>query len=161
MEAKRIGKRYGGPWYSRIAERMKFESGTGAQFSGITVKNKRKGKIIWREYKLFIEVPTYETCHVKIKLFPNKHKSPNVTVDGPSESPHRYGNGGLCMWYPWDSSEMRWNFYDGLLHLLVLIQAHLFREAWWRENNEWLGPEAPHGQSIPSSEHNISSENLT
>src|SRR2546422_7956217 len=22
--------------------------------------------------------------------------------------------------------------------------AHLFREAWWRETDEWLGPEAPH-----------------
>jgi three-Cys-motif partner protein len=24
------------------------------------------------------------------------------------------------------------------------VQAHLFREAWWREHDEWLGPEAPH-----------------
>jgi hypothetical protein len=35
-------------------------------------------------------------------------------------------------------------FADGLLVLLNYIQAHLFREAWWREKGEWLGPEAPH-----------------
>jgi hypothetical protein len=40
-------------------------------------------------------------------------------------------------------------FEDGLLMLINLIQAHLFKEAWWRETGgreggEWLGPEAPH-----------------
>ena len=42
------------------------------------------------------------------------------------------------------------SFHDGLLVLLNYIQAHLFREAWWREKGEWLGPEAPHG---PPKEH--------
>jgi hypothetical protein len=36
-------------------------------------------------------------------------------------------------------------FEDGLLALLNHIQAHLFREAWWREHGVWLGPQAPHG----------------
>lgn len=35
-------------------------------------------------------------------------------------------------------------FEDGLLALINHVQAHLFREAWCRENDEWLGPEAPH-----------------
>lgn len=49
------------------------------------------------------------------------------------------------MWCPWDPPEEKWVFRDGLLALLNHIQAHLFREAWWRETGEWLGPEAPHG----------------
>jgi hypothetical protein len=28
--------------------------------------------------------------------------------------------------------------------LLDAIAIHLFKEAWWREHREWLGPEAPH-----------------
>jgi len=36
---------------------------------------------------------------------------------------------------------------DGLLCLLGMITAHLFREAWWRETGEWLGPTAAHGDS--------------
>jgi hypothetical protein len=48
------------------------------------------------------------------------------------------------MWYPQDPDAHRWVFEDGLLVLLGLIAAHLFREAWWRETGEWLGPEAGH-----------------
>lgn len=69
---------------------------------------------------------------------------PRIYVDGPTESPHRYGERELCIWYPRDPPERRWVFEDGLLVLINLIQAHLFREAWWREKGEWLGPEAPH-----------------
>ena len=62
-------------------------------------------------------------------------------------SPHRYDdNGTLCIWYPNDPPEQKWEFEDGLLALINHIQAHLFREAWWREHDEWLGPEAPHAQ---------------
>lgn len=66
-----------------------------------------------------------------------------VTVDGPS-SPHRYDDGTLCMWHPWDPRANRWVFDDQLLTLLGHIQLHLFRESWWRQSGEWLGPEAPH-----------------
>ena len=33
-----------------------------------------------------------------------------------------------------------------LLMLLVMVEAHLFREAWWRETGEWLGPEKSHDE---------------
>lgn len=89
-------------------------------------------------------MPHYEPRNVEIR-FSDRSRTPDVFVDGPTESPHRYKDGGLCMWYPWDRSEQRWVFSDGLLALLNYIQAHLFREAWWREMGEWLGPEAPHG----------------
>jgi hypothetical protein len=90
-----------------------------------------------------MDVPYYAARQVEIR-FENWLRTPKVFVDGPG-SPHRYDDGSLCMWYPWDPPEQRWAFSDGLLVLLNYIQAHLFREAWWREKGEWLGPEAPHG----------------
>ena len=39
---------------------------------------------------------------------------------------------------------MQWRFSHGLLDLLDAIRAQLFREAWWREHGEWLGPEVSH-----------------
>ncbi|MCY4654070.1 MAG: hypothetical protein OXC95_13010 [Dehalococcoidia bacterium] len=69
-----------------------------------------------------------------------------ITADGPADSPHRYKEGELCLWYPDDPVEEKWVFEDGLLILLGMIVAHLFREAWWRETGEWLGPEVEHTQ---------------
>ena len=89
-------------------------------------------------------MPHYEPRNVEIR-FTDWSRTPHVFVDGPEESPHRYKGGDLCIWYPLDPPEHRWVFSDGLLMLLNCIQAHLFREAWWREMGEWLGPEAPHG----------------
>lgn len=149
MVARKIGKYYGGPWYNRYVDRLKFESGVSEQFPGLIATNQRKGKKMWREYKLAITVPSYGTHHVCLNIFSNEHTYPSVKVDGPSESPHRYDDGSLCMWYPWDPIDMRWTFRDGLLQLLVLIQAHLFREAWWREKQEWLGPEILHESTSP------------
>jgi hypothetical protein len=89
-------------------------------------------------------VPYYESRLVEIR-FTDWARTPKVFVDGPKESPHRYPDGSLCMWYPEDPPEQKWVLDDGLLALLNYIQAHLFREAWWRENGPpWLGPEAPH-----------------
>jgi hypothetical protein len=49
------------------------------------------------------------------------------------------------MWYREDPPEEKWVFEDGLMMLINYIQAHLFREAWWRETGEWLGPAVSHG----------------
>jgi len=71
---------------------------------------------------------------------------PRVTVDGPSDSPHRYhaDGGHLCMWYPKDPASRRWCFDDGLLALIGHIQIHLIKEHLWREVGDWPGEEAPH-----------------
>lgn len=98
-----------------------------------------------RVYTLQMDVPNYEPRQVRI-TFANWSRVPLVTVDGPTDSPHRYGKHGLCMWYPDDPPEQRWVFADGLLELLNVIQRHLFYEAWWRETDEWLGEEAPHSR---------------
>jgi len=147
----RKGKRYGGPWYNSYRELVIFERGVAEQFPSLQAINKRSGHEIWREYRLTMDVPDYEPRQVVIKMKPDSGNTPKVNVDGPTSSPHRYHDQGgeLCMWYPWDPKESRWAFTDGLLHLLVLIQAHLFREVWWRETGgddqgEWLGPEVPH-----------------
>jgi hypothetical protein len=89
-------------------------------------------------------VPYYEPRHVEIR-FEHWSRVPRIFVDGRS-SPHRYKDNShcLCIWHPQDPPEQRWVFEDGLLVLINHIQAHLFREAWWRETGEWLGPEAPH-----------------
>jgi len=97
-----------------------------------------------RGYNLRMEVPHYEPRDVRI-AFEDWQRIPKVTCDGPPSSPHRYADGSLCMWYPHDPPERKWVFEDGLLMLLNVIQRHLFWEAWWRETDEWLGDEAPHG----------------
>lgn len=77
-------------------------------------------------------------------VFRNGSRTPRVYADGPEDSPHRFEDGGLCMWYAPDPREQRWVFRDGLHALLAHIAAHLFKEAWWREYDQWLGPEVPH-----------------
>ena len=52
------------------------------------------------------------------------------------------------MWFPGDPPSMQWRLSHGLLDLLDAIRAHLFREAWWREHGEWLGPEVMHLPSV-------------
>lgn len=69
---------------------------------------------------------------------------PVVHADGPTESPHRYPCGTLCMWYPADPPERRWTRRDGGRLLLGHIVLHLLREEWWRRTSEWIGEEAPH-----------------
>jgi hypothetical protein len=99
-------------------------------------------------YHIVIPVPEYETRNVTVALlnsFTPVLKS--VIADGPTESPHRYGGGPLCMWHPDDPREKRWVQEDGLLQLVLHVGTHLFKEAWWRETGQWPGDQAPHGVS--------------
>lgn len=57
---------------------------------------------------------------------------------------HTFGHNRLCMWYPDDPGEKRWQRADGLLKLIDTAVVHLFKELYWRETGEWLGEEAPH-----------------
>jgi hypothetical protein len=96
-------------------------------------------------YTVTIDVPHYEPRRVEIGFQPWTRNTPRVTTDGPEESRHRYPGGELCMWYPSDPRDAKWVWDDGLLALLVHVQLHLFREAYWRENGFWPGPEFDHG----------------
>jgi hypothetical protein len=81
---------------------------------------------------------------VEILFRKDSPKIPRVRVDGPVESKHRFSSGELCMWYPNDPIENQWVFEDGLVILLGHVAVHLFREAWWRDTGEWLGPDVGH-----------------
>lgn len=80
-----------------------------------------------------------------------EHGSPKVYADGPTESPHRYraeDDRSLCLWYPSDGPDRKWQPADGLVQLIGMIETHLFKEAYWRETGEWLGEEGPHGEPV-------------
>jgi len=81
---------------------------------------------------------------VRVEFSPGNPEVPRVFTDGPQESPHRYADGSLCMWYPRDPIELQWARRDGAAALIGCIALHLIREQWWRETGEWPGPEAPH-----------------
>lgn len=117
---------------------MRFDR-TARRFPGLEIVRGKGGRI----YHIHgLPVPHYESRNVEIR-FENWSYTPLIFADGP-DSPHRWQDGSLCIWHPKAPPEERWIFEDGLLVLLNLTQAHLFREAWWRETGEWLGPEAPH-----------------
>lgn len=136
--------RYGGPWYGNDVQRVRFERGAKRHFPTLLGVTRTSGPKTGRIYKVIINVPHYEPRQIEI-CFPRWTPTlAKITADGPTDSPHRYDTHRLCIWYPDDPDENRWVFEDGLLALLGLTAAHLFREAWWRETGEWLGPEAGH-----------------
>ena len=142
---RKRGKQSRGPWYETFSKRYFFERPAFYEYPSLRVKKCKLRQKLWMQYNVNIFLKDYDvTRAVTVKLFSNSDESPEITVDGPEDSPHRYGNGQLCMWYPKANKSDRWIFSDGLLHLLVLVEAHLFREAWWRETGEWLGPERAH-----------------
>lgn len=138
------GRRASGPWYGEDRRRALFERNARAAFPGIRCETLR-GKSAGRLYRLTVEVPYFEDRRVRVIFRQQTPSLPVVTVDGPTDSPHRYGKGELCIWYPKDDQENRWVLDDGLPSLIGLTIAHLFREAYWRLAGEWLGPEAGHG----------------
>lgn len=90
--------------------------------------------------------------HVTITFSRGAPTEPKVTVDGPADSPHRYPDGTLCMWYPSDLPERRWNLDDGAAALVATVAAHLVREEWYRNTGEWLGEEVRHGRTDPEND---------
>lgn len=137
-------KRYGGPWYGNDKRRAVFERGVKQQFPKLSGTTRKSGSKSGRTYKVLLDVPHYEQRHVEIFFSKRAPSSAKITADGPTDSPHRYSERKLCIWYPDDPVSEKWVVEDGLLMLLGLIIAHLFREAWWRETGEWLGPEKGH-----------------
>jgi len=148
---RRIGKRRSGPWYGEERERVFFELNAFRYFPTLQRQYTRldsegPGCL----YCVRIEVPFYETRHIQIFFVAyGTGDVPIILADGPTESPHRFSDFDrkrLCIWYQEDPRDLRWTRQDGLVHLLGLIRAHLFREAWWRDTGygEWLGPQAPH-----------------
>ena len=131
--------RYIGPQYARIIARLNFERGVKRQFPDLRGTKVKSGY----EYRATVPVPHHEPRKIHIR-FIGASDVPSVFADGLPESPHRYSDNSLCMWYPRDPTDRRWIFEDGLLALIGLVMVHLCREAWWRERGEWLGEEILH-----------------
>lgn len=108
-----------------------------------TGKGKKTGSVV---YTLHVPVPEFnERRLIRIALWNDSRATiQSVMADGPADSPHRYKDGALCMWYPKDGPDQKWVAEDGLLSLIRFAQVHLFKEAYWRRYDEWPGPEAPH-----------------
>jgi hypothetical protein len=101
-----------------------------------------------------LDLVFYEPRVISIIFLPGK-LWPGVFADGSPDSPHRYDDGGLCMWHPTDPDARRWCFGDGLVDLLDTVRAHLLREAIWRETGDWPGDEVPHGSIVISDNDHI------
>jgi hypothetical protein len=133
------------PWHSDIPARLRFERQARSRHPELTssTTGRRHGGLV--TYQLTVTVPEYESRRVTIELV-NGYKpyGAKVTVDGLQDSPHRYDDGSLCIWHPRDPDSQRWVGSDGLAALITHVRIHLFKEAYWRETGEWLGPDAPH-----------------
>lgn len=133
-------------WYTDIQRRIRFECGVRVAYPAVSATVTGRGMNDTVLYTLTVDVPEYERRRVAIRLANwTKPSMPFITVDGPCESPHRYGRDRLCIWHPNDPTELRWVPEDGLLALIDHVRLHLFKEAYWRETGVWCGPEAPHG----------------
>lgn len=97
----------------------------------------------------FHERPDYDTYGLPAIDYPR------VFADPGAISKHRLPADALCLWFPRDPEDRRWNHGDGVVALLNLARNHLFFEDHWRTTGgfggpglpegEWLGDEAPHG----------------
>ena len=133
------------PWYSDMRARLRFERGARQRYPDLSVSATGRGRGAEVIYRLTVEMPQYGTRRITIRLINGfePHGS-QITADGPTNSPHRFSSDALCIWHPDDPPEQKWEGEDGLLELINQAVIHLFKEAYWRETGEWLGPEAPH-----------------
>lgn len=136
-----------GGWYDDFRYRIGFEGEARRAFGSMQVsrtgKGRKSGAVV---YTLHVTVPAFEEQRL-IRITLRNWTRPSVravTADGPSDSPHRYSEAELCMWYPSDGPELTWEPQEGLLALIQYTAIHLFREAYWRRYSEWPGPQAPH-----------------
>lgn len=131
-------------WFAKPARRLLFVAelaDTGAPARAVRPPRKFRGGFAVR---CTVAPPGIEPREVTIVFTAGSPEVPRVFVDGPEESPHRYGDGALCMWWPYDGPDRRWLRRDCPIALLGHVVAHLIREEWWRRTGEWAGDEAPH-----------------
>ncbi len=132
------------PWWRRdVAARGRMEAGIRSKYPGIKISKKANQL----SYELDIDLEVYESRRLRIVFKADEPAScVEVFADGPTKSPHRYGEKRLCMWYPADPPELRWLPKHQLVGLVEMARLHLFREEYWRrtggwDGGEWLGPE--------------------
>jgi hypothetical protein len=129
-------------WFDDEHELVRFELEARRRYPLLRRERVGRGRKASVAYEVPLPVESYGiTRKVRIRF---AGQEPRVFVDGPTDSPHRYLDGSLCMWHPHDPSSRRWTWSDGLVPLFGYIMIHLFREEWWRVTDDWLGPEAEH-----------------
>lgn len=141
-------------WTDNLPLRLRFETPAQREYPRIkrTFEGHRQAAHV--VYRLSVPVPEYESRAIELRFHrtTTQPQFARAYADGPTDSPHRYAphrqdrqrRSALCVWYPKDPPELQWVPGDGLLSLIDLTRIHLFKEAYWRETGEWLGPEAPH-----------------
>lgn len=105
--------------------------------------------ILWKSigeekttYTVVMKIPTHGSAAVTINVFQNRA---SVYVGGMSQLRHVNSDGSLCLFYPLDPPERKWNVSNGLLSLLDMIKVHLYKEVEFKRNGgTWLGEEV-HG----------------
>ena len=134
------------PWFVTFQAKLRFihevQQVVGSPISTVKPSPKLGGGFA---VSFTVTPPGVPSRRVRIEFARGSPEVPRVFVDGPQDSPHRYNDGSLCMWYSRYPIELRWDRRDGAAALLGCVAMHLLREQWWRETGEWVGPEAPHG----------------
>lgn len=106
------------------------------------------------EYRMFLPVEDVGAPQVCVRFEKRASFEPSVTTSpwsqldprwNPGHLPHRNPDGSLCLWFPLDPRDQRWEWDDGLTELLAHTAAHLMRERLWLRTGRWHGPERPHG----------------
>lgn len=137
-------------WLEDFPRRYLLERSAKHAFPDMKIRRQWRPKGLVDIYEVGFDIPGYEHRKVAVEFTHKSGHVPSVFSDGPSgthASPHRYAERNrtrLCIWYPGDPAELTWIPAHGLLMLLGMIQEHLFKEAYWRETQVWLGDEAPH-----------------
>jgi len=134
----------GGSWIADFARRHALIASAKKVYPDTRLVRRQRPEGV--SYTCHVELPVdhYDDRRITIVFDAAAPSIPRVYADGPTASPHRYSKQELCLWYPGDGAERRWVPDDGLLHLLGMIQMHLFKEGYWRETGEWPGDEGPH-----------------
>lgn len=137
------------PWFAKPAPRIRFVRDLAAVDAVQVLKSEYPGGF---RIELELEPEGIPRRKVTIDFSRGSPDTPRVHVDGPDESPHRYTDGTLCMWYPGDRPPAKWLPRDGAAELIVRIGVHLLKEQWFRQSGEWVGAEVTHKPSDPAND---------
>jgi hypothetical protein len=113
-----------------------------SRFEGFTYgRGRDRAEWVWTgKFQPAPDSPRY-TVEVRYKI----GKIPKVWVRSPNllkGAPHRYGDGSLCLYTPWE-----WSWRDNELiaeTILPWAAEWLFYYELWVDTEEWHGPETPH-----------------
>jgi hypothetical protein len=132
-------------WFENEVTRLRFEHRARLLHPDLSRVRVGRGLDAVIVYRLRVEVPEYDARRIQLELpdYPEPCLK-RALADGPTESLHRFDAQELCLWHPRDEEGETWLAKDGLMPLIEHVRIHLFKEGWWRETGEWLGPEYPH-----------------